>query len=270
MVKSLSLLSTIHATHIGTATLLLEIAGVRILTDPVLGVAGESYGFGFGTRSLHTETPALTAAQIGSVDVVLLSHDQHGDNLDNAGRAYIQHIPHVVTTVVAHRRLGHHGSIGLKSFAQTNVCGLTITATPARHGPPCSLPFVGPVVGFVIEHPTLPAPVYISGDTVWFRGIREVARLFRPAISFLHLGSVRFPISGGIRYTFDAREATVASAALGSSTIVPIHYAGWTHFRETRAQAEHIFSQTTLAPRVRWIELGVRTALDITAHSAHR
>lgn len=252
---------SLHATHIGTATLLLEVDGVRFLTDPVFDPPGGTYGFGFGTRSVHTEAPALTPEQVGAVDAVLLSHDQHADNLDDAGRAYAMRAPHVVTTTAAHRRLRHGSSVGLAPFEATRVKHLTVTATPARHGPAGSLPLVGPVIGFLVEGGSLPGPVYVSGDTVWFSGIREVARRARPALSFLHLGGVRFGISGPLRYTFDAEGAATAAAALGSATVVPLHYEGWTHFREPRARAEQVFARRGLAGRIRWLVRGERTAL---------
>lgn len=251
----------IHATHIGTATLLLEIGEVRLLTDPVFDAPGITYAFGFGTKSVHTETPALTPTEVGPVDAVLLSHDQHGDNFDNAGRAYTMQAPHLITTEAAHRRLRHPSSVGLKPFESTTLKGLTIHATPARHGPPGSLPIVGHVVGFLIKAPHLPGPIYISGDTVWFHGVREVARRYRPAISFLHMGGVRFPISGALRYTFNAAEAARAAESLGSPLIVPLHYEGWTHFRESKSRAQEVFEERKLSPRVRWLPRGIRTTL---------
>lgn len=74
-------------THLGTAMVLLEIGGLRILTDPVLDPAGGVYSFGYGTRSTKLTAPAIEAASLMPIDAVLLSHDQHADNLDSAGRA---------------------------------------------------------------------------------------------------------------------------------------------------------------------------------------
>ncbi len=60
-----------------------------------------------GGRPLtKTEGPALTAAEIGPVDVVLLSHDQHADNLDPAGRDVAAVAPITLTTASAAGRLG--------------------------------------------------------------------------------------------------------------------------------------------------------------------
>ncbi len=251
---------TLAATHIGTATMLLEVGGLRLLTDPVFDVSGRTYGFGFGTSSRHLETPALTVEQLGRIDAVLLSHDQHADNFDDAGRAMLPSVPVVVTTHAAAKRLGHSGAVGLRDFESHTLAGLKITATPARHGPPGSLPVAGHVIGFLLEHPSLDAPIYISGDTVWFEGIAEVARRFRPSISFLHLGGVRFPISGPLTYTFNARQAVTAAQALGSRQIIPLHYEGWTHFREPRDVADRVL-RDALGERLRWLPRGIRTEL---------
>ncbi len=118
----------LHLTHIGTATLVIEIDGVRLLTDPAFDPPGATYGFGWGTRSRRLAGPALPAAALGPIDAVLLSHDQHADNLDGAGRALLPTIATVITTRAAARRLGHAGAIGLAPFAATEFGPLRITA----------------------------------------------------------------------------------------------------------------------------------------------
>src|SRR5262245_59784615 len=123
---------TFAATHIGTATLLLEIGPLRILTDPVFDAPGRKYNFGWGTSSRHISAPALSLGQVGRLDAVLISHDQHADNLDDAGRTLLPRAPHVVTTQAAAKRLGHSGAVGLAPFESTTVGDLRITATPAR------------------------------------------------------------------------------------------------------------------------------------------
>lgn len=251
----------IHATHIGTATLLLELDGVRLLTDPVFDAPGRTWGFGWGTRSTHLEAPAMSVQQLGALDAVLLSHDQHGDNLDESGRALLREVPTVVTTHAAAGRLGLSTARGLRPFESTTIGRYTVTATPARHGPACSLPIVGHVIGFLIEGGDLTAPIYISGDTVWFDGVAEVARRYQPGLAFLHLGSVKFPISGPLRYTFNAEEAVVAARAFPKALVVPVHYEGWTHFRQSRAEATRVFDDAGLTSRVQWLARGQRTSL---------
>jgi L-ascorbate metabolism protein UlaG (beta-lactamase superfamily) len=73
----------IRPTHIGGPTTLLEVAGWRILTDPTFDEPGRTYHFGLGTSSRKTTGPAVPAAEIRPIDVVLLTHDHHADNLDD-------------------------------------------------------------------------------------------------------------------------------------------------------------------------------------------
>jgi L-ascorbate metabolism protein UlaG (beta-lactamase superfamily) len=71
-------------TLIGGPTLLIEIGGFRLLTDPTFDAPGD---YQSGPVTLRkTQGPALSAAEIGRIDAVLLTHDQHADNLDPAGR----------------------------------------------------------------------------------------------------------------------------------------------------------------------------------------
>jgi L-ascorbate metabolism protein UlaG (beta-lactamase superfamily) len=72
-------------------------AGVRVLTDPAFDPAGGEYVT--GPVTLHkTSDPALRLDQLEPIDLVLLSHDQHFDNLDHAGRAMLPQVRNVLTT----------------------------------------------------------------------------------------------------------------------------------------------------------------------------
>ncbi len=53
-----------------------------------------------------TTGPAVTPETIGEVDAVLLSHDHHKDNLDDAGREFLARVPLVLTTASGAERLG--------------------------------------------------------------------------------------------------------------------------------------------------------------------
>ena len=85
-------------TLIGGPTVLIEYSGFRLLTDPTFDEPGE-YKLPQVTLT-KTTRPALSLADIEPVDAVLLSHDQHADNLDDAGREFLSKVPRVFTTVV--------------------------------------------------------------------------------------------------------------------------------------------------------------------------
>jgi len=232
-------------THVGGPTVLIEIGGWRLLTDPTFDPAGDSYRFGWGTGSRKLAGPALAASEIGPIDAVLLSHDHHDDNLDPAGRALLPAAGTVVTTGAGARRLG---------------------GTPCRHGPPLSRPLVGDVIGFGLgwegqQHGAL----WISGDTVLYDGVREVAERLRVGTALVHLGGVRFPISGPLHYTMTAAQAVELCGLLQPQTTIPIHYEGWKHFRQHRDAVEREFAAAPQAFRdsVRWLPLGSGVEIEI-------
>jgi len=253
-------------THVGGPTALIEIAGWRLLSDPTFDPAGGAYRFGWGTGSEKLAGPALAAEEIGDIDAVLLSHDHHEDNLDAAGRALLPSAGAAVTTVAGARRLAGR-TRGLEPWAHTTLeapgrAPLRVTATPCRHGPPLSRPIVGDVVGFAVSVGDEPqTALWISGDTVLYDGVREVAGRLDVDVALLHLGGVRFPVSGPLRYTMTAAEAIELCGLVGPRVAIPIHYEGWKHFREGR---EGIERELEAAPaevrdRVRWLQIGAAT-----------
>ena len=254
-------------THIGTATLLLEIGSIRLLTDPVFDPPGGSYHFGYGTGSKKLTAPALRPQDIGKLDAVLLSHDYHEDNLDRAGRALLPNAGQVLTTRAGARRLGQN-AIGLKPWQSTIVKSddfeVKVTTVPARHGSLGSHLMVGETTGFVLEWPGQKyGALYISGDSVWFNGISEIAQQFRVGTAILHIGRASFPSTGPVWFTFSAKEAVRVVKALGPRTVIPIHYEGWKHFRESREQAEQVFLAAGIQDKVQWLPIGVPFEMEI-------
>ncbi|WP_371664227.1 MBL fold metallo-hydrolase [Streptomyces sp. NBC_00280] len=262
-------MTEVRITHIGGPTTLIEAGGWRLLTDPTFDPPGRRYSFGWGTSSVKTSGPALPAAELPALDAVLLTHDHHGDNLDRAGRALLPGVGVVLTTPSGARRLGGdaHGLAPWTTYRLTAPDRPTIevTATPARHGPPLSRAVVGEVTGFALRwegqrHGTL----WISGDTVLYGGVREVAHRLTVGTALLHLGGVRFPLTGPLRYTMTAAQAVSLCAELRPRVALPVHYEGWRHFQEGRRsiEAELAKAPEDIRDRFRWLPTGA--PLDIT------
>jgi L-ascorbate metabolism protein UlaG (beta-lactamase superfamily) len=257
-------------THLGGPTLLIEVGGWRLLTDPTFDPAGGKYSFGWGTGSKKLADPAIAAAEIGEIDAVLLSHDHHDDNLDKAGRALLPSAETVLTTQAGARRLGGNAQ-GMAPWAKTELARegrprIEVTATPCRHGPPLSRPIVGEVVGFSLtwegqQHGSL----WISGDTVLYDGVREVGKRLRVGTAVLHLGGVRFPATGPLRYTMTAAEAIELCGTVDPQTMIPIHYEGWKHFRQGRGaiEAEFAAAPEEFRRSVRWLPVGDQVAIEV-------
>jgi L-ascorbate metabolism protein UlaG (beta-lactamase superfamily) len=262
-------MGAMRITHIGGPTALIEVGGWRILTDPTFDAPGRRYSFGWGTFSRKLAGPAITPSDLGAIDAVLLSHDHHDDNLDPAGRALLPQAGTVVTTRSGRKRLGGNAQ-GLAPWQTTRLEAeskppIEITATPCRHGPPLSRPIVGDVIGFALrwdgqQH----GVVWISGDTVLYPDLREVPQRIDVGTAILHLGGVRFPVSGPFRYTLTAKDAIELTRLAQPRTTIPIHYEGWKHFREGRDAIERELASAPpdIKDRFRWIPLGEPVELE--------
>jgi L-ascorbate metabolism protein UlaG (beta-lactamase superfamily) len=255
---------TIRITYIGGPTALLEVGGARLLTDPTFDPGGSAYTTPVYT--LHKSLgPAVAADAIGHIDAVLLSHDQHFDNLDRAGRSVLSGADAVITTPAGAERIGE-SAIGLETWASMDIPTaegpLRITSTPCRHGP--SNGDRGPVTGFVLaldQHPD--RRVYVSGDTVWYEGVAEVARRFNPAVAVLFMGAARVREVGPAHLTFTAEEGVEVARAMPGAVIVPVHFEGWEHFSEGCDVIAKAFANAGLEERLRWLMPGAPTSITM-------
>jgi L-ascorbate metabolism protein UlaG (beta-lactamase superfamily) len=150
-------------THAGGPTVLIEVDGWRLLTDPTFDPAGGHYNFGWGTASNKLTGPAVAVAELPPIDAV---------------------------------------------------------------------PIVGDVVGFALRRPGSDGVfLWITGDTVLHRPLRESAAAMKVDVALVHVGGVRFPVTGPVRYTMTARKAVELIGIARPRVAVPVHYEGWSHFK---------------------------------------
>jgi L-ascorbate metabolism protein UlaG (beta-lactamase superfamily) len=240
----------------GGPTALFEYGGLRFLTDPTFDGPGDYPSA--GATLTKTAPSTATPAELGPVDVVLLSHDEHADNLDTSGRALLADVPLTLTTPGGGKRLGEKakGLADWESIELERPGGGTITVTgvPAVHGPGPREevePFTGEVVGFVLTGEGLPT-VYVSGDNASLDAVREIAERFGPVdTAILFAGAPRFPMlfDGGL-LVLDSAQAAEAARVLGARRIVPVHHDSWAHFTEGRDELEAAFAAAGLADRL--------------------
>jgi L-ascorbate metabolism protein UlaG (beta-lactamase superfamily) len=255
--------SLLTLTLIGGPTVLIEFGGLRLLTDPTFdppGLYREA-----PVRFEKTSGPALSPEQIGRLDAVLLSHDQHLDNLDSAGRALLPSVGTTYTTQAGAQRLGGNAQ-GLAPFKTATLVSrdgerLFVTATPARHGPVGIEPISGDVVGFALGRHKPGDLLYVTGDTVWYDGTAEVARLFSPKVVLMFTGAAE--PRGRFHMTMGSEDALEAAHAFPDAMLVAAHNEGWVHFRESADQLAHTFAQFGLAHRLAPFERGKPLAIDV-------
>src|SRR5262249_9749349 len=121
-------------------------------------------------------------------------------------------------------------------------------------------PFSGDVIGFVLSLNDRPS-VYVTGDTVWYDGVAEVARRFPADVVVLFAGAAR--TRGPFNLTMNTNDAIEAARAFPNAVIVPVHTDGWAHFSQGRGDLEASFNALGLGARLRLLEPGVATAIDL-------
>lgn len=248
-------------TLVGGPTVLIEVGGFRFLTDPTFDGPGD---YALPHVTLTKTAPAAVAMDaIGAIDAVLLSHDQHADNLDHGGRDFLPRAGRVLTTMAGARRLGGNAE-GLAPWQATALRKpdgrtVTIAATPARHGPAGIEPLVGDVVGFVISADDTP-PIYVTGDTVWYDGVAEVARRFQAGIVLLFAGAAR--TRGPLNLTMNVNDAIETAHAFPEAAIVPVHCDGWAHFTQNCDDLRRSFKALGIEARLHVLPPGVPVPVE--------
>jgi L-ascorbate metabolism protein UlaG (beta-lactamase superfamily) len=261
----------IDVQYIGAATAILEIGGLRFLTDPAFDCKGD---YPLGTYTLRkVQNPVATASQLGRIDYVLLSHDHHLDNLDHAGQQLLTAVKTVFTTTSGAQRLNSGGlrpgetatpsgihAVGLENWETVEVPTpdgrvITIMGTPCRHGPVGG--DRGPVTGFVLdfkgEQSGCASAVYITGDTVWYEGVEEVAkRCDNIGLILLFMGAARLKVIGPANITMTVEESLKAARLFDKAAITPLHFEGWEHFTEGYDEIVRQYTAAGLLDRLCW------------------
>ncbi|HEY1842186.1 MAG TPA: MBL fold metallo-hydrolase [Mycobacterium sp.] len=249
---------------LGGPTTVVDFGGRRILMDPTFDEPGPH------DYLKKTIGPAVPAAALGSIDVVLVSHDQHPDNFDNEGRRVALAAPLLLTHPGGAARLGAP-AIGLEPFESFELPGVegakpvTVQAVPAVHGPAdgqrdASGHVNCEVTGFVLAGPGLPT-VYLSGDNASMSAVKTIAERVGPVdVAIIFAGAARVPAKErGRPLTMTGQRAAAAAEVLGARLVIPAHVDGWAHFSEGVGEFGGAFDESgildvlAVAPHGEWI-----------------
>lgn len=241
---------------VGGPTVVVDYAGVRFVTDPTFDPPCD---FGAMTK---LKGPAVAAEDIGEVDAVLLSHDDHKDNLDEAGRAFAAAAPRLLTGPGAAARLGGN-AVGLDTWEAATIGAVTVTALPAVHGPldgtrDASGHVNAEVTGFLLQANNFPS-VYISGDNASLKPVAQIARRFPDIeVAVLFAGASRLPAKNqGRPLTLTGPRAADVTAVLNVPRVVIAHIEGWSVYSETIDDVRTGFDEAGLSDRLVPAESGV-------------
>ena len=248
---------------IGNATVLLQVAGFTILTDPTFIHKHEQTWLGGGLHTTRLTDPAIELADLPPLDLVLLSHF-HGDHFDQVAERDLDRALPIVTTPQSANDLEERGftnCIPLDVWESLDVekgsARLRITATPARHGPPL-VDFVLPdVMGSVLDVTTADggaSRIYITGDTLVIDELREIPQRFPDIdIALLHLGGTRVL---GILVSMDAKQGVEAMRIVDPALAIPIHYNDYDVFTSPLSDFQEEVRAAGLEDRVHYLSHG--------------
>ncbi|MEU1786504.1 MBL fold metallo-hydrolase [Streptomyces sparsogenes] len=221
--------SGLRLTWMGHSTVLAEIDGRRVLFDPVWGERCSPFSFA-GPKRVHPVPVPLRA--LGPVDVVVISHD-HYDHLDMPTiRALVRTEAHFVVPLGVGAHLERWGvperrMTELDWHESTELAGLRLTATPARH-------FCGRALrntqhtlwaSWVVAGPE--HRVYHSGDTGYFPGFADIGEAYGPFdATMIQIGAysefwpdIHMLPEEGVR-----AHADLQSGEPGRGIMLPIHW----------------------------------------------
>ncbi len=195
-----------NVTLVGQSTLLIEMSGVSMLTDPWWG----RYEFMRGAPM------ALNPEGLPVLELMLVSHN----HIDHFCPAAVDLARRLGTTIIASpraarraRRRGIADAVSVTPGERVERRGLTVHAVPAFH------PFAKDAVGFVVEGEKV---FYFSGDTRYHPALVESLGPFHIDVAFVQVACSRYPLVGE-----DGMDLAGAARLLGEvkpRLAVPIHY----------------------------------------------
>ncbi|MFQ6026341.1 MAG: MBL fold metallo-hydrolase [Dehalococcoidia bacterium] len=259
----------VRFTYLIGATYLIELGRFRLLTDPGFDPLGTERSEGPGHELKKVLAPPIGIETIGRIDAVLLSHQQHFDNLDNSGRAILPKAGRVLTHPESAEALGPVGEAlgNWHTVEMVNAAGekLKVTGVPAVHAPNNEIrQATGETTGFVVEWPGQKnGALYVSGDTIYFDGIEEIGQRFNIGTAILHMGAANVPAVGNNRLTMDAVEGVRVTKEFGIGSVFPAHFEGWMHYKQGREPIEQTFKEAGLGKQLRMMWPGDRVTLDL-------
>jgi L-ascorbate metabolism protein UlaG (beta-lactamase superfamily) len=216
----------VRVTWVGHATLLVQTAGLNILTDPVWsGYVGPARIAGVERAA----PPGVAFDALPPIDLVLVSHD-HFDHLDltTLARLAARDRPHILTGAGNEQRLaqaGIAGAEGLDWWECREHGPLRVCATPARHNSQRAVRDHDRTLWLAFHLSGPAGSVYFAGDTAFGPHFAETrARLGAPCVALLPIGAYE-PRWFMAPMHVNPEEAVAAHDALGARFSVAMHYA---------------------------------------------
>jgi L-ascorbate metabolism protein UlaG (beta-lactamase superfamily) len=211
----------VRITLIRSATVIVEIAGKRILVDPMLDDAGTRPPIENTRNQVANPTAPLpfpAEEVVRDLDAVIVTH-RHRDHLDTRGEELLPRDVPVFCQPEDEEALRALGVDARPVDAALDWDGLTITRTAARHGSGRIAELLAPVSGFVLDD------LYLAGDTVWYEAVEETIARYSPRVAIVNAGGAEFVEGGLIVMGVDDVREVVARVPI----VVAVHMEALNH-----------------------------------------
>ncbi len=262
---------------IGTATVLFRYAGFTILTDPNFLHKGEKAHIGYGLSTKRVTEPAINMDQLPPLDLIVLSH-MHEDHFDRTVQRKLDKLLPIITNPSAAdalKKKGFSRTYAVNTWESLSVvkgdATLTITAMPAKHAPGPLKFLMPPVMGSMLEFQAASHSkqlrLYVSGDTLMDKDLREIPRRFSHIdLALLHLGGTKVM---GIMLTMDGKQGAQALKLIAPEMAMPVHFDDYTVFQSPLDDFKKAVQAAGLENKVKYLSHGETYIFDVPVE-AHK
>jgi L-ascorbate metabolism protein UlaG (beta-lactamase superfamily) len=239
-----------HLRLIRNATLRLEIEGRHLLVDPMLDPAGARPPVANTEnerRNPLVELPEPAEVVIAGLDAALVTH-LHQDHFDaTAAELLPKELPLLCQPEDAERLR----ALGFTDVGpvdeRTELDGISVTRTPARHGSGETAELLAPVSGYLLRD-NAGRSLYIAGDTVLYDAVEAVLDRERPDVVVVNASGAR--LSGGDPIVMDCDDVVAVARRVPGARVVAVHLDAINHCAQTRADLHQRLHEEELADRV--------------------
>ncbi|MFB6069453.1 MAG: MBL fold metallo-hydrolase [Halanaeroarchaeum sp.] len=229
------------------ATLVLEYGDRRVLVDPMLAEEGSTPPIENTPNDRRNPLVPLPTFDLAGVDAVVVTH-LHRDHLDEAAKTALPADLPLFCQPADADALREDGFTDVRPVTgRTEWDGIDLTRTEGRHGHDDLAEAMGPVSGFVFEHPAEPT-LFVAGDTVWYPGLEDALGTHDPDVVVCNAGGARFV--EGEPITMTAADVERVCRAVPGAEVVAVHVEAINHCLETRADLEDALAAAGVADRV--------------------